>query len=138
VDGLRVTIQPDKALRAGGDVMLNLAVSDEKTGKPVADLERYLGAPAHIVIISEDTSDFLHVHPTEKGKMNGSSTGEMKRMEGMDHPENEKANAGKGQIASEISAHTSFPRPGLYKVWAQFQRSGRVITVPFVVRVAAG
>lgn len=138
VDGLRVTMQPDKAFRAGGDVMLNLAISDEKTGKPVTDLERYLGAPAHIVIISEDISDFLHVHPTEKGKMNGSPTEEMKGMGGMDHPGNEKANVGNGSISAEISAHTSFPRSGLYKVWAQFQRSGRVITVPFVVRVAAG
>ena len=37
---------------------------------------------------------------------------------------------------AEVSAHTNFPRPGLYKIWAQFRRSGRVITVPFVVRVA--
>ena len=27
---------------------------------------------------------------------------------------------------------------GLYKVWAQFQRGGRVITVPFVLSVPAG
>lgn len=36
--------------------------------------------------------------------------------------------------SSEVSAHTTFPRAGLYKVWAQFQRAGHVITVPFVVR----
>jgi len=35
--------------------------------------------------------------------------------------------------ASEVSAHTAFPRSGLYKIWAQFQRGGKVITVPFVV-----
>ena len=38
--------------------------------------------------------------------------------------------------ASEVAAHTSFPRAGLYKVWAQFQRGGKVITVPFTVRSA--
>jgi hypothetical protein len=38
--------------------------------------------------------------------------------------------------ASQVSAHTTFPRTGLYKVWAQFQRGGQIITVPFVVRVA--
>ncbi len=137
VDGMKVTMQPDKPLRAGGDVMLKLVVSDEKTGKPVTDLERYLGAPAHIVIISEDTRDFLHVHPTEKGKMDGSAMAGMKGMEGMKHPEDSKASVGKEKISAEISAHTSFPRPGPYKVWAQFQRGGRVITVSFVVRVAA-
>jgi hypothetical protein len=35
--------------------------------------------------------------------------------------------------ASEVAAHTAFPRAGLYKVWAQFQRGGKVVTVPFVV-----
>lgn len=40
--------------------------------------------------------------------------------------------------ASEVAAHTAFPRSGLYKVWAQFQRGGQVITVPFVVNVGAG
>jgi hypothetical protein len=34
-----------------------------------------------------------------------------------------------------VSAHAVFPRPGLYKLWAQVQRHGGVATVPFVVRV---
>ena len=37
--------------------------------------------------------------------------------------------------SSEIMAHTTFPRAGMYKLWAQFQRNGKVIVVPFVVRV---
>jgi plastocyanin domain-containing protein len=37
-----------------------------------------------------------------------------------------------------VSAHTTFPTSGLYKLWAQFQRGGRVITASFVVRVAEG
>ena len=37
--------------------------------------------------------------------------------------------------SSEVSAHTAFPRAGLYKLWAQFQRGGKVINVPFIVRV---
>ena len=32
---------------------------------------------------------------------------------------------------------TNFPTSGLYKLWAQFQQSGRVITLPFVLRVEA-
>jgi plastocyanin len=39
---------------------------------------------------------------------------------------------------SEVSAHTAFPRAGLYKLWAQFQRGGKVINVPFIVRVPEG
>ena len=28
-----------------------------------------------------------------------------------------------------------FPRSGMYRVWVQFQRHGRVVTAPFTVRV---
>ena len=31
----------------------------------------------------------------------------------------------------------SFPQPGMYKLWAQFQVAGRVETIPFVLRVEA-
>src|SRR6266446_9264104 len=136
--GLRVTLQPDKPLRSGDEVMLNFAIFDERTGTPVTDLQRYLGAPAHVVIISGDTNDYLHVHPTEKGKVNHDTMAGMKEMEGMDHSKAAQANGEARPISSEISAHTTFPRRGLYKVWAQFQRGGRVITVPFVLSVAAG
>jgi len=30
-----------------------------------------------------------------------------------------------------------FESPGLYKLWAQFERDGRAITAPFVVEVRA-
>jgi len=136
--GLRITLQFDKPLRSGDEVMLNFAIFDERTGTPVTDLERYLGAPAHVVIISGDTNNYLHVHPTEKGKVNHDTMAGTKGMEGMDHSKAAQANGEKSPISSEISAHTKFPRRGLYKVWAQFQRGGRVITVPFVLSVAAG
>ena len=46
---------------------------------------------------------------------------------------NGNGNAGVSSTVSTTSAGL-----GLYKVWAQFQRGGRVITVPFVLSVAAG
>ncbi len=140
VDGLRVTMRPDKQLRAGEELMLNFAVADARTGKPATDLQSYLGALAHFVIISEDTTDFLHAHPMTKEEMSeaGGAHG------GMDHDAKPHAHdaaemreeAKEGASPSEVAAHTTFPRAGLYKVWAQFQRGGRVITVPYVVRVA--
>ena len=39
---------------------------------------------------------------------------------------------------AEVSAHTSFPQKGLFKVFAQFQRGGKVIVVPFIVNVKEG
>ena len=140
VESLRVTMKPDKPLRAGQETMLDFTVADATSGRPVTDLQPYLGAMAHFVIISEDTTDFLHAHPMEKG-------GQMAMASGGDHEATPHSH-GAGDVAgvkkptgasvSEVAAHTTFPRAGLYKVWAQFQRGGQVITVPYVVRVAAG
>jgi hypothetical protein len=141
IDGLRVTMTADKPLRPGGEAMLNFAVADASTNEPVTDLQPYLGALAHFVIISQDGMDFLHAHPMEKAEMNGvhghhGHGGHQTRPHRQHHDTmGTKPNAPQVS-ASEVSAHTIFPRVGLYKVWAQFQRDGRVITIPFVVRVA--
>ncbi len=105
VDGVQVTLQNDHP-QAGQDFELNFILADAKTKKPVTDLEPYLGAVGHVVILSEDTEDYLHVHPME-----------------------EKA---KGPEARFV---TNFPSKGLYKIWAQFQRNGKLLTVPFVIEV---
>ncbi len=130
-------MQPAKALRAGEEVMLNFKVADERTNKPVTDLQPYLGALAHFVIISEDGTDFLHAHPMEKGAMGAEHAG--MNHDSTPHAHGDAANHSAHASPTsdtEVSAHTSFPRAGLYKVWAQFQRENRIITVPFVVRVA--
>jgi hypothetical protein len=125
VDGLRVTMRPDVPLRAGQELMLSFTVADAKSGRPAIGLEPYLGALAHFVIISEDAADFLHAHPMVQA---GSGEGAPAEAGGR------KAQPSSAEV--EVAAHTSFPRSGLYKLWAQFQYHGRVITVPYVVRVA--
>jgi len=103
---------------------------------------------AHFVIISEDTTDFLHAHPMTKEEMAEMSGGHGD-MAGMAHDDHNakphshdagemKDKAESNESPSEVAAHTTFPRAGLYKVWAQFQRDNQPITVPFVVRVAEG
>src|SRR5215213_2332199 len=106
-----VTLRPDNTLVSGKPVMLRFAVTDARTGaSAVGDLQPYLGALAHFVIISQDTSRFLHAHPTV---------------------ESDSA----AQPNPEVAAQTVFLKPGLYKVWAQFQRNQRVETVDFVLNV---
>jgi hypothetical protein len=105
-DGLEVTLHSDAELRAGQAAMLHFDVTDAATGKLVVDLEPYLGAMAHFMVLSADGQDFVHVHALDTRSS-----------------------------ASRVSAHAVFPRPGLYKLWAQVQRHGGVATVPFVVRV---
>lgn len=135
VDGLWVSMKPSKALRAGEDLTLDFQMFDSATGKPVTDLQNYLGELAHFVLISEDLKDFLHAHPMDKDEsMEGMEMNRKPDGEGAPHAADDESSAATGS-RSEVSAHTSFPRPGLYKVWAQFQRADRVISVPFVLRV---
>jgi len=131
---------------AGQDVMLHFQIRNS-VGTPVKDLQPYLGAMGHCVILSSDTNSYLHSHPMSgEGKMSH-SMGDMKGMDhsmgdmkGMDHSMgamNTSAPAPKSG-GPDVMFHTNFPKPGLYKVWGQFQHKGKIITANYVVNVAAG
>lgn len=147
IDGLKFVMKPDADLVAGKELMLNFSVFDEKTNKPVTDLEKYLGEYAHFVIISQDLQKFVHAHPMSKEEHSEGSH-DMSKMndankkidESKPHSHDDKSDMKdmKMPSPSEVSAHTSFPQSGLFKVFAQFQRGGKVITVPFVVNIKAG
>lgn len=68
-DGYEVTVSSE-----GGFVtnnMLHMGAAVRKDGKdvPGSDLENYLGAKAHVVIIGLNTMEYMHVHPEfENGK----------------------------------------------------------------------
>ena len=59
---------------AGREAMLHFQVRDA-AGRPVQDLEPYLGAAGHAVVISADGSRMLHVHPMESAERAGSVAG---------------------------------------------------------------
>ena len=138
VDGLTVTLRPDGALKPGSPTTLYFDVKDAVSGNPVTNLEKYLGEYAHFVLISQDGSEFLHAHPMSAGNDGEADS----HSGGMDHGAmNHGGSHGNSHDAagspSQVMAHTEFPRAGLYKVWAQFQRAGKVITVPFVLQIGA-
>ncbi len=143
VGGLRVVMKPDGAIKGGEELMLNFAAFDAASNKPATDLQNYLGELAHFVIISEDMKDFVHAHPMSKGEHSDKSS----KMNMDDKTDDHNADGHKHSTmeggttkasASEVAAHTAFPRSGLYKVWAQFQRGSQIITVPFTVNVGSG
>lgn len=139
VGGLRVVMKPDGDLTASKELMLNFQLFDAATNKPVTDLENYLGARAHFVVISEDLEQFVHAHPMSNDNVKEHSHGKMEGMQTAEekpHAHDEKLNGAAGE--SIVSAHVSFPKTGVYKIFAQFQRAGQVITVPFVVGIAPG
>jgi uncharacterized membrane protein len=83
-----------------------------KDGRPVNDLEPYIGAMAHGVFISQDSTIYLHCHPEQ-----------------LITPTPD-ARAG-----PDIPFATIFPKPGLYKLWVQFKRDDKMHVVSFVVDV---
>ncbi|WP_409343266.1 hypothetical protein [Paenibacillus sp. MBLB4367] len=105
VDGKEVTLATGK-LQASKEATLTFTVKDDKTKAPINNLEQYLGAVGHVVILTEDAEQYLHVHPME-----------------------EKA------TGPDAKFMTTFPKSGVYKIWAQFQHNGKVFTVPYVVKV---
>src|SRR5437773_4544382 len=63
---LVATLQvPGAGLVAGRDEKLVFEVADATTGAPVRDLEPYLGAFGHTLVISDDTLHYVHAHPVE-------------------------------------------------------------------------
>lgn len=131
-DGLRVELSSDKTIRAGEDLMLKFALFDEKTNEPVNNLQLYLGSLAHFVIVSRDLNDFIHAHPLDAGEVFDPSLDPNLHV----HDPSQLTKTLVGPSPSEVFAHVTFPRSGLYKLWAQFQRDGRVRIVSFVLRVA--
>ena len=52
-DGLAISLAATQPLRANTDLEFALSIRDQQTQQPVADLEPFLGAWAHFVIIDD-------------------------------------------------------------------------------------
>jgi len=135
----RVSLAGADALRAGQEATLTFRLEDAASGQPVRNLQPYLGAPAHGVILSEDAATFAHTHGEAVGAAANDPAAHAGGHGSADHQQGAPA-AGASQpsgFGPEIALHHTFETPGLYKLWGQFQTSdGQVITADFVVRVA--
>ena len=124
IGGVRVTLQGPDALHVGHNARLSFRIEDARTGEGVRDLQPYLGAPAHVVILAEDGRIFGHTHGEAAG-MDGEHDGH-------------SSHSGHGAITAygpEIGFEHTFPAPGLYKLWGQFRTGdGQLATADFVVR----
>jgi hypothetical protein len=118
LDGMRISLDlgtGDGTPAAGVLVPLKFRLADASTGAPVRDLEPYLGAWGHTLILNADQSHYLHSHPTEM------------LPDGYD--------PARARGGPEVEFRAMFPEAGDYRIWTQFQRAGRVTTVSFTVRV---
>ncbi len=118
VDGIRVELGGEARVGAPSD--LHFAFTDAATGRPVDDLQPFLAAAGHVVVMRADGSTFAHEHAEvedDQGRpvfaMPGTTFG------------------------PELDVHAEFDTPGLYRLWGQFRLAdGEVITAPFTVEAS--
>jgi hypothetical protein len=99
VDGYEVSLAGD--LVAGAGTMLTLMVS--KDGEEVTDLQPYLGAYGHLVVLRGTDKEYLHAHPEE------------------------------GPAGPEIPFHVEAPSSGRYYLYLDFKHGDRVRTATFAL-----
>ncbi|GAA4607897.1 hypothetical protein BJY16_006570 [Actinoplanes octamycinicus] len=109
VDGYTVTLGGE--LTPGASSRLTLSVS--KDGRPVTDLQPYLGAYGHLVALRDGDLAYLHVHPDgEPGD-------------------------GRTQAGPEVVFHAEVPSTGAYRLYLDFQHDGKVRTAEFTAVAGA-
>uniref|UniRef100_A0AAU2VHP2 Secreted protein n=1 Tax=Streptomyces sp. NBC_00003 TaxID=2903608 RepID=A0AAU2VHP2_9ACTN len=100
-DGYEVSLEGALVPGRTGELKLSVA----KDGKPVSDLEPYLGAYGHLVALRSGDLAYLHVHPNDGGP---------------------------GPV---VSFSATPPSAGAYRLFLDFQHGGKVRTAAFTVHV---
>lgn len=95
-------------VKAGQEVTIAFSLQD-KNNQPIQDLKPYLGEQGHLVILkqSQDLSRANYIH----------------------------AHAMRGSPQGRAAFMTTFPQPGKYKLWGQFNRGGKIVVADFWVDV---
>lgn len=101
------TVTLDGRLVPGEESALTLSVSSG--GRPVTDLQPYLGAYGHLVVLRDGDLAYLHVHPDGE-------------------PGDGTTRPGPG-----IRFFTTTPSPGTYRLFVDFRHEGVVRTAEFTV-----
>jgi hypothetical protein len=86
---------------------LEVTVKDAADGKPITNLEPYLGAMGHLILVADDGVTFVHAHPDERKEGAGSN----------------------GVIPFLVRP----PKPGRYNGMVEVQRAGQVLRQNFKV-----
>ena len=109
VGGYEVTLEGE--LEAGADSRLTLSVTQD--GRPVTDLQPYLGAYGHLVALRAGDMAYLHVHPD--GEASDPTT----------------------EPGPDVVFYAAVPGPGSYHLFLDFKHDGVVRTADFTVTVPA-
>jgi hypothetical protein len=92
-------------VKPGSEATVRFELTDA-AGKPIPDLQPYMGAMGHLVVLSSDGKQYVHAHPADD------------------------------KLAKNVVAFQAhFTKSGLYKGWGQFRWKDEVRVIPFVVKV---
>jgi hypothetical protein len=108
---------------------LNFHLTDTRTGQPVTDLQTYLGAFGHTLIMSEDMVDYVHSHPID---ISASDENGPKQFMLPPDADPEKLRGG-----PDVTFEGLMPKPGRYRAWTQFRRNGKLYTFATTFEVTA-
>lgn len=109
--GLKGSLSTLDPIIVGRKATIQVKLTDAKTGKPAGDTVKWLGAAGHMMIFHADGRTVVHSHPAE-----------------------DAANAALVKQGT-VRFTGRFPKPGRYKVYAQFDWRGAVRTLPFAIEV---
>lgn len=127
VGELKIHLDTKQSLEAGAETILNFHVTNAATGEIVSNLEEYLGAAGHLVIIDPSTQIYIHTHPAGH---------DMAAMSEMETATPEMADmVMPTQYGPHLEFMAAFPSEGLWAMWLQVQYKGEIYTFPYVVEV---
>lgn len=101
--------KPEQKIVSGAESKLTFQI-EAKDGRPIEHVEKYLGELGHLVILKENTLEYIHAHPVQ------SKTGTYNR----------------------VPFAVSFPEAGKYKLFLEFKYAGKVYMVDYNVTVDQG
>ncbi len=129
-DDLTATVTLDPPLFVVGQYgHITFHLTDTATRRPVTDLQTYLGAFGHMLIMSEDMSEYVHSHPLDIIAQPDDDGGPPVFLipPGSDL---EKLRGG-----PDVTFEGLMPKPGAYRAWSQFRRHDRLHTMAVTFNV---
>jgi YHS domain-containing protein len=115
----------------GKQMLLTYRFTD-RDGKPVTDMQPFIGAMGHMIAIRSDATHCVHVHVIH-GVAPGSYAASMLPV--MQVASQVKVSPEMVTLTGPVfSFKLTLPAPGAYRIWAQFMRHNQVVTVPYTVR----
>lgn len=125
VDGYHVYMQGHTSLHAIQAQFINVEVTDPHGHKP--SFTPWFGALAHAIFFHQDSLDYFHTHicaadAPNCGALPGVASSRV---------------SGTSSAPGKLTIGVLLPESGIWRLFLQMKLGGRVVTVPYTLRVAA-